>query len=287
MQSTIPNSPNPSAFFTAPIATSIADHIAETITNTLQYNPNTGAITRLADGHNAITYQNKTVSPLRHQNMNALPIRKSKSLPTHTGYNTYSLDEAIAKGIDKQRGVLPRYFRVQSSPYNPDNPYTVIQYFVKRKPITPIVIVYSPTTKKTYSIHAQTCAYYLMGVIANPRAIKARHHTNRDGDQLNLTWCNIRPPQMNISQPMLNKSKPSIPKRPVVRQKLGTKKVYRFDACIKHIYDDGSVALNMGRGFPMQIYSSQEKAFIAFSYAIKQMKGTKQRLRDGSILVTR
>jgi hypothetical protein len=69
---------------------------------------------------------------------------------------------------------------------------------------------------------------------------------------------------MSSSQPMLNKPKPSNPKRLVVRQKIGTKKVYRFDACIKHIYDDGSVALNMGRGFSMQIYSSQAKRSLLF-----------------------
>jgi hypothetical protein len=85
---------------------------------------------------------------------------------------------------------------------------------------------------------------------------------------------------MSSSQPMLNKPKPSNPKRLVVRQKIGTKKVYRFDACIKHIYDDGSVvALNMGREFDAQDLHSSRESVHCFCICNKQMKGTKQRLK--------
>ena len=110
---------------------------------------------------------------------------------------------------------------------------------------------------------------------------KPRRKPCRDGDPLNLRWDNIKPDAVSTA---------TITKDPTVKRegKPPSKRVYGHTRNIKHIKGQWVVQGVVERGKIPDFYAwSEADAIREFEKRVAKLKGFKQKLRNGDILVTK
>lgn len=156
---------------------------------------------------------------------------------------------------------------------------------------------------KKHSDHATTAPYGLKQY--NPKTNRPMLMQCRDGNRLNLKWENIKPKYTIDSEtntpnlpPLLNFSTASILKAPehqlTAKQEEGSKtikrRMYSHTRNIKKIYlaydyfNPRWTLVHMGNSY---FYGwSEAEAIEEFDKRLAKMKGTKQRLRSGDVMIT-
>jgi len=111
---------------------------------------------------------------------------------------------------------------------------------------------------------------------------KPRRKPCRDGDPLNLRWDNIKPDAVSTA---------TITKDPTLKKQVRTracKRVYGHTRNIKHIKGQWVVQGVVERGKIPDFYAwSEADAIREFEKRVAKLKGFKQKLRNGDILVTK
>lgn len=111
---------------------------------------------------------------------------------------------------------------------------------------------------------------------------KPRRKPCRDGDPLNLRWDNIKPDAVSTA---------TITKDPTLKKQVrarACKRVYGHTRNIKHIKGQWVVQGVVERGKIPDFYAwSEADAIREFEKRVAKLKGFKQKLRNGDILVTR
>ena len=118
----------------------------------------------------------------------------------------------------------------------------------------------------------------------NPKTNKVTAFPCRDGDKFNYAWDNIKPDDTATSAAALIR----IPKEPRASPKeftlVQSKRAYSIEACITGTR--GAYIVQGIKGKPVS-WSDWDSALECFHAQIKKLGGTAQRLRNGTVLVTR
>ena len=255
--------------------------------------------------------------PMKPQNPYTLPIKPRNHRPSHAGYSVVSMETYLTEveraksskigaiGAKNARFAYARQYLIR----NPDKTSALatikVTYYVlshKESQQYPSITLKVGTTRRKYP--AQHLAYLYMGAGGDwnytngldnayrvntttaPQGLRLYcHKTNkpkrmpcRDGNPLNLKWENIKPDE--ISTATITKD-PTASKPPRI---LTCKRVYSYKRNIKVIKGHW-VVHNIGTD---AFYAwSLDDAEREFNRRLARVKGTKQRLRNGDVLVTK
>lgn len=259
--------------------------------------------------------------PMKPQNPYTLPIKPRNHRPSHAGYSVVSMETYLTEveraksskigaiGAKNARFAYARQYLIR----NPDKTSALatikVTYYVlshKESQQYPSITLKVGTVRRKYP--AQHLAYLYMGAGGDwnyntgqpngldnayrvntttaPQGLRLYcHKTNkpkrmpcRDGNALNLKWENIKPDE--ISTATITKD-PTIEKPPRI---LTCKRVYSYKRNIKVIKGHW-VVHNIGSD---AFYAwSLDDAEREFNRRLARVKGTKQKLRNGDVLVTK
>jgi hypothetical protein len=255
--------------------------------------------------------------PMKPQNPYTLPIKPRNHRPSHAGYSVVSMETYLTEveraksskigaiGAKNARLAYARQYLIR----NPDKTSALatikVTYYVlshKESQQYPSITLKAGTIRRKYP--AQHLAYLYMGAGGDwnytngldnayrintttaPQGLRLYcHKTNkpkrmpcRDGNALNLRWENIKPDE--ISTATITKD-PTAEKPPRI---LTCKRVYSYKRNIKVIKGHW-VVHNIGTD---AFYAwSLDDAEREFNRRLARVKGTKQRLRNGDVMVTK
>lgn len=252
--------------------------------------------------------------PMKPQNPYTLPIKPRNYRPSHAGYSVVSMETYLTEveraksskiSAKNARFAYARQYLIR----NPDKTSALatikVTYYVlshKESQQYPSITLKVGTIRRKYP--AQHLAYLYMGAGGDwnytngldnayrvntttaPQGLRLYcHKTNkpkrmpcRDGDALNLRWENIKPDE--ISTATITKD-PTASRPPRI---LTCKRVYSYKRNIKVIKGHW-VVHNIGTD---AFYAwSLDDAEREFNRRLARVKGTKQRLRNGDVLVTK
>ena len=255
--------------------------------------------------------------PMKPQNPYTLPIKPRNHRPSHAGYSVVSMETYLTEveraksskigaiGAKNARFAYARQYLIR----NPDKTSALatikVTYYVlshKESQQYPSITLKVGTTRRKYP--AQHLAYLYMGAGGDwnytngldnayrvntttaPQGLRLYcHKTNkpkrmpcRDGNPLNLKWENIKPDE--ISTATITKD-PTASKPPRI---LTCKRVYSYKRNIKVIKGHWVVHNIGGDAFYAWSLDDAEREF---NRRLARVKGTKQRLRNGDVLVTK
>ena len=254
---------------------------------------------------------------MKPQNPYTLPIKPRNHRPSHAGYSVVSMETYLTEveraksskigaiGAKNARFAYARQYLIR----NPDKTSALatikVTYYVlshKESQQYPSITLKVGTTRRKYP--AQHLAYLYMGAGGDwnytngldnayrvntttaPQGLRLYcHKTNkpkrmpcRDGNPLNLKWENIKPDE--ISTATITKD-PTASKPPRI---LTCKRVYSYKRNIKVIKGHWVVHNIGGDAFYAWSLDDAEREF---NRRLARVKGTKQRLRNGDVLVTK
>ena len=280
----------------------------------LHYNFETGEIT-----HNEGTYADKSAiytpsSPKKPRaqrlDLNRLPLRARNNPPVHKGWHSYTTDAYALLDDDLRAQCIKRYYLER----NPDKASThaTVQkpYYIRAHCVRPRVSInnttYSPQAiaylymsaggRFDYSkgldniqriAQEVTCEPYGTRNI-NPKTNKPCAYPCRDGNPLNYAWDNIKPEPITTSTltrvPTLHK-KAKLPVTVTGTKPLVRKMTYSTE---RNIRIEGSTYTvhSMGKGNKTTLCNTWEDAVTVFNAQLKRIKGTRQTLRNGNIMIT-
>lgn len=285
------------------------------------YDPLTGEIT-----HNEGAYADrsaigipKAAKKLKAQSRGRLPLRARNKPPTHIGYIACTVrewrEEKTKTCSENNNPIVERFYLERNG--DKSSTFATIEkaYYVKRdtSKLTARVSVCTPARQTSFQ--PQAIAYLYMGAggrfdyvtlpngdIAttrrseesvqepygmkhiDPKTNKVTAFPCRDGDKFNYAWDNIKPDDIATSATTLTR----IPKEPRALPKeftlVQSKRAYSIEACITGTR--GAYIVQGIKGKPVS-WSEWDSALECFHSQIKKLGGTAQRLRNGTVLVTR
>ena len=269
----------------------------------------------------------KAAKKLKAQSRGRLPLRARNKPPTHIGYIACTVREwreekAKAEASTKtcsennnNNPIVERFYLERNS--DKSSTFATIKkaYYVKRdtSKLTARVSVCTPTRQTSFQ--PQAIAYLYMGAGGrfdyvtlpngditttrrseesvqepygmkhiDPKTNKVTAFPCRDGNKFNYAWDNIKPDDIATSAATLTR----IPKEPRVSPKeftlVQSKRAYSIEACITGTR--GAYIVQGIKGKPVS-WSDWDSALECFHAQIKKLGGTAQRLRNGTVLVTR
>jgi hypothetical protein len=277
----------------------------------LAYDPDTGEITynegSRAD-HSAIYTHAKPKKPRAQRlDLNRLPLRAKNNPPLHKGWHTYTTDDYALLDDDLRAQCIKRYYLER----NPDKTsiHATIRkaYYIRERVMHPRVSLNSTT----YS--PQAIAYLYMGAGGrfdytggldniqriqeevlcepygirniNPKTNKICAYPCRDGNPLNYKWENIKPEPVNsatltrIPTQATKKNPCTCTESKPRRWTVSTERNIRIEGSTYTVH-------GMGRGNKVTVCHTWEDAVTVFNIQLKRIKGHKQTLRNGNIMIT-
>lgn len=277
----------------------------------LAYDPFTGEITynegSRADKSAIYTHAKPKKPRAQRLDLNRLPLRAKNNPPLHKGWHTYTTDDYALLDDDLRAQCIKRYYLER----NPDKTsiHATIRkaYYIRERVTHPRVSL----NNTTYS--PQAIAYLYMGaggrfdytggldniqriqeeVLCEPYGIRnISPKTNkicaypcRDGNPLNYKWENIKPDPVNSAtltkvptQTKHRESVPSTESKPR-RWTVSTERNIRIEHNTYTVH-------GMGRGNKVTVCHTWEDAVTVFNIQLKRIKGHKQTLRNGNIMIT-
>jgi hypothetical protein len=277
----------------------------EQLQTAIYYDADTGSFERNEGilAGKLVKIQTQTPKKLRKQNTGTLKVRaKNYKLTAPTGYNIITerrYTDVIASG----EPAFKRYYATR----NPDltSIYATVIHTYYLLPV-PASKGYPMVTILGKKYPAQQIAYLWMGAGGDwdysqgldnvqriPEHITSAPHglkyycpiTNkpkrvpcRDGNKLNLTWDNIKPNIIPSSQ---------IAKDPTTVKKKKPKRTLRraYSYALNIVGSDGAYTLRFMGSKPFYAWT-WEQACAEFDKRLSEMRGVKQMLRDGKVLVS-
>ena len=279
------------------------------------YDPLTGELT-----HNDGTRADKTAivyaSPAKKpnaQNTDRLPLRAKDKPPKHSGWISYTAEQYSLLDDDVRAQCTKRYYLERNRDKASIHATIRKTYYIRASVRNPRVHV------NTTSYHPQAIIYLYMGAggrfdysagLDNPQRVQEEvvrepwgmvnidARTNRkiaypcrDGDANNFRWNNIKPADVDAS---LITRDPTIPKSytritdshlPAVYKR---RRVYSTERNIKV---EGSTPTtytvhSMGKGNKTTTCDTWEDAVTVFNAQLSKLRGHKQRLSNGNIMLT-
>jgi len=278
----------------------------------LAYDPDTGEITynegSRADKSAIYTYAKPKKPRAQRIDLNRLPLRAKNNPPLHKGWHTYTTDDYALLDDDLRAQCIKRYYLER----NPDKTsiHATIRkaYYIRERVMHPRVSLNSTT----YS--PQAIAYLYMGaggrfdytggldniqriqeeVLCEPYGIRnISPKTNkicaypcRDGNPLNYAWENIKPEPVNSAT--LTRIPTQAAKSPNPCTSTESKPRRWTVSTERNIRIEGSTYTvhGMGRGNKVTVCHTWEDAVTVFNIQLKRIKGHKQTLRNGNIMIT-
>jgi hypothetical protein len=278
----------------------------------LAYDPDAGEITynegSRADKSAIYTYAKPKKPRAQRLDLNRLPLRAKNNPPLHKGWHTYTTDGYALLDDDLRAQCIKRYYLER----NPDKTsiHATIRkaYYIRERVTHPRVSLNSTT----YS--PQAIAYLYMGaggrfdytggldniqriqeeVLCEPYGIRnISPKTNkicaypcRDGNPLNYKWENIKPEPVNSAT--LTRIPTQATKNPKPCTSTECKPRRWTVSTERNIRIEGSTYTvhGMGRGNKVTVCHTWEDAVTVFNIQLKRIKGHKQTLRNGNIMIT-
>jgi hypothetical protein len=278
----------------------------------LAYDPDTGEITynegSRADKSAIYTHAKPKKPRAQRLDLNRLPLRAKNNPPLHKGWHTYTTDGYALLDDDLRAQCIKRYYLER----NPDKTsiHATIRkaYYIRERVTHPRVSLNSTT----YS--PQAIAYLYMGaggrfdytggldniqriqeeVLCEPYGIRnISPKTNkicaypcRDGNPLNYKWENIKPEPVNSAT--LTRIPTQATKNPNPCTSTESKPRRWTVSTERNIRIEGSTYTvhGMGRGNKVTVCHTWEDAVTVFNIQLKRIKGHKQTLRNGNIMIT-
>ena len=278
----------------------------------LAYDPYAGEITynegSRADKSAIYTHAKPKKPRAQRLDLNRLPLRAKNNPPLHKGWHTYTTDDYALLDDDLRAQCIKRYYLER----NPDKTsiHATIRkaYYIRERVTHPRVSLNSTT----YS--PQAIAYLYMGaggrfdytggldniqriqeeVLCEPYGIRnISPKTNkpcaypcRDANPLNYKWENIKPEPVNSAT--LTRIPTQVTKNPIPCTSTQSKPRRWTVSTERNIRIEGSTYTvhGMGRGNKVTVCHTWEDAVTVFNIQLKRIKGHKQTLRNGNIMIT-
>jgi hypothetical protein len=278
----------------------------------LAYDPDTGEITynegSRADKSAIYTHAKPKKPRAQRLDLNRLPLRAKNNPPLHKGWHTYTTDDYALLDDDLRAQCIKRYYLER----NPDKTsiHATIRkaYYIRERVTHPRVSLNSTT----YS--PQAIAYLYMGaggrfdytggldniqriqeeVLCEPYGIrnispktnKVCAYPCRDANPLNYKWENIKPEPVNSAT--LTRIPTQVTKNPIPCTSTQSKPRRWTVSTERNIRIEGSTYTvhGMGRGNKVTVCHTWEDAVTVFNIQLKRIKGHKQTLRNGNIMIT-
>jgi hypothetical protein len=278
----------------------------------LAYDPDAGEITynegSRADKSAIYTHAKPKKPRAQRLDLNRLPLRAKNNPPLHKGWHTYTTDDYALLDDDLRAQCIKRYYLER----NPDKTsiHATIRkaYYIRERVLHPRVSLNSTT----YS--PQAIAYLYMGaggrfdytggldniqriqeeVLCEPYGIRnISPKTNkpcaypcRDGNPRNYKWENIKPEPVNSAT--LTRIPTQATKSPIPCTSTESKPRRWTVSTERNIRIEGSTYTvhGMGRGNKVTVCHTWEDAVTVFNIQLKRIKGHKQTLRNGNIMIT-
>jgi hypothetical protein len=277
----------------------------------LAYDPDTGEITynegSRADKSAIYTHAKPKKPRAQRLDLNRLPLRAKNNPPLHKGWHTYTTDDYALLDDDLRAQCIKRYYLER----NPDKTsiHATIRkaYYIRERVTHPRVSLNSTT----YS--PQAIAYLYMGAGGrfdytggldniqriqeevlcepygirniNPKTNKICAYPCRDANPLNYKWENIKPEPVN-SATLTRIPTQATKKNPCTsteckprRWTVSTERNIRIEGSTYTVH-------GMGTGNKVTVCNTWEDALTVFNAQLKRIKGTRQTLRNGNIMIT-
>jgi len=278
----------------------------------LAYDPDAGEITynegSRADKSAIYTHAKPKKPRAQRLDLNRLPLRAKNNPPLHKGWHTYTTDGYALLDDDVRAQCIKRYYLER----NPDKTsiHATIRkaYYIRERVMHPRVSL----NNTTYS--PQAIAYLYMGaggrfdytggldniqriqeeVLCEPYGIrnispktnKTCAYPCRDGNPLNYKWENIKPEPVNSATLTRVPTQASKSPNPCTsteskprRWTVSTERNIRIEHNTYTVH-------GMGRGNKVTVCHTWEDAVTVFNIQLKRIKGHKQTLRNGNIMIT-
>ena len=269
----------------------------------------------------------KPPKPLKAQSQGRLPLRARNNPPTHIGYkactarewreeNTCSKTCSEKSTTKSTNPIVERFYLERNRDKSSANATVKKAYYVKCDTSKLTARVALNIEVRQTSFMPQAIAYLYMGAGGrfdyitapngditlarrseevvqepygmkhiNPKTNKPTAYPCRDGNKFNYAWDNIKPhSEASTATATLTR----IPTKPRTSPKAFTlvqsKRAYSIEACITGTQGNYVVQGIKGKSVS---WSDWDSALECFHAQIKKLGGTAQRLRNGTVLVTR
>lgn len=284
----------------------------------LHYDFETGAIThnegKYADKSAIYTSSRPKRPNTQRLDLNRLPLRARNKPPLHKGWLTYTTDAYALLDSNIQAQCIKRYYLERNPDRTSVNATLRKTYYIRERVLRPRVNI----NNNTYS--PQAIAYLYMGAGGrfdytggldnitrvqeevtcepyglrniNPKTNKPCAYPCRDGNPLNYAWDNIKPepittstltrvphikPELSVTVTDTTQQAPR-----VRRMAYSTERNIRVQGSTPTTYTVHS----MGKGNKTTLCNTWEDAVAVFNAQLKRLKGKKQTLRNGNVMVT-
>ena len=287
------------------------------------YDPLTGEITHNEGAYadrSAICLP-KPPKPLKTQSKERLPLRARDKPPTHIGYKACTVREwREEKNTCSEKNTNPiveRFYLERNMDKSSANATIKKAYYVKCDTSKLTARVALCVKARRTSFMPQAIAYLYMGAGGrfdyitapngditttrrseevvqepyglkhiDPRTNKPTAYPCRDGNKFNYAWDNIKPHSEASTASVAQLAR--IPTKPRASPKeftlVQSKRAYSIEVCITGT--QGDYVVQGIKGKPTS-WSDWDSALECFHAQIKKLGGTAQRLRNGTVLVTR
>ena len=276
------------------------------------YDPLTGELTHNEGARadkTAIVYASPAKKP-NAQNTDRLPLRAKDKPPKHSGWISYTAEQYSLLDDDVRAQCTKRFYLERNRDKTSVNATIRKTYYIRASVRNPRVHV------NTTSYHPQAIIYLYMGAggrfdysngLDNPQRVQEETtrepwgmvnidaRTNRkiaypcrDGNANNFKWDNIKPADVDAS---LITRDPTIPKSytrtsdshlPAVYKR---RRVYSTERNIR-IQNGTYTVHSMGKGNKTTTCDTWEDAVTVFNAQLSKLRGHKQRLSNGNIMLT-